>query len=240
MNKYYITGSSKGIGRGLVDSLLKKENNLITGISRTNDIDHERFDHVKMDLSDTETLAQEADRLFTLDQSFDQIILINNAGYLGEIKYLGDIPDRDFYKAYSINITAPAVLMNAFIRNFKDNKAAKKIINISSGAAQNAYDGWSEYCSSKAAIDMLSRVADMEREKRGYDITVVSLAPGVIETGMQEQIRSTSERDFSNVGRFHSLKENDQLLSTDEAAEKIIRFIEQIRPGQETVVDLRG
>lgn len=239
MNKYFVTGSSKGIGRGLVENLLKDINNSVTGISRTNAIEHERFTHIEMDLGDIESLVIRVDDFYKLDNSYEKIILINNAGYLGEIKYIGDIPDKDFYHAYNINITAPAILMNAFIRNFRDNEAEKKIINISSGAAKVPYDGWSEYCSSKAAIDMLSRVANVERDKRGYDFTIVSLAPGVIETDMQEQIRGTSKKDFSNVDRFHTLKKNNELQSPDEAARKIIRFIEKASPHQEPVVDIR-
>ena len=58
MNYYFITGSSKGLGRSLTELLLNDENNFIYGISRTNNINHEQFQHLKIDLTDLDAVKQ--------------------------------------------------------------------------------------------------------------------------------------------------------------------------------------
>ena len=156
------------------------------------------------------------------------MVLINNAGYLGNVKYLGDLDNEDFVHPFHVNLTAAAILSNAFIRKYGSHPIKKIILNISSGASRKAYDGWSGYCSSKAGLDLFSRVMALENEKRGGNLRVVSLAPGIIDTEMQKQVRNVSSRDFSSVDRFHAMKENNQLLSPVQAARQIIRFLEEL------------
>ncbi len=238
MDKYIITGSGRGLGKALAEEVLKRTGVTVTGISRTNMIQHENFCHQSIDLSDIDNLIKQVGQIFDVDQHYDRLLLINNAGYLGEIGYLGELPDEDIARAYRINSIAPAILMNAFIRAYREHKANKIIVNISSGAAKHPYDGWSSYCSTKAGIDMLSEVAALENDIRKTGVRVISIAPGIIETGMQEQIRKTGKRNFSKVDRFRALKENQQLQSPTEAASKIIGFINEIQNHKGAIHDI--
>jgi benzil reductase ((S)-benzoin forming) len=239
MNKFYITGSSSGLGKALVEILLLNEGNHVTGISRTNNLQHSRFSHITIDLSAPRELSRQVGSIWESPEDYKKIYLINNAGYLGPIKYMGDLDEEELINAYHVNLIAPAILINSFVRKYRDYKGEKFILNISSGASRKAYDGWSGYCSSKAALDMLSRVGAAENEIRGYGFRIISLAPGIIDTAMQHQIRNTSEKDFSRKDRFVKLKEEKQLLSADQAAQNIIRFLENTELHQEVVQDIR-
>jgi benzil reductase ((S)-benzoin forming) len=239
VNKYYITGSSSGLGRALVDILILNENNRITGISRSNDLEHPCFTHCSIDFFNPQELVRQVDSIFEDLEDFDHVYLINNAGYLGPIKYLGEMKDEEFERIYHVNLVAPAILSNAFIRKYKHFKGGKLLLNISSGASTKPYDGWAGYCSSKAALEMLSKVVAIENEIRGYDFKVISLAPGVIDTDMQQQVRNTSPSDFSNKERFVRLKDENKLLSPEQAAQNIIRFLGNTDLHQEVVQDIR-
>ncbi len=239
MRKFYVTGSSKGLGQAITELLLEETDVDVTGISRTNSLEHTRFTHIPFDLEDVDNLAGIADRLFTHHPGFEEVVLINNAGYLGDIQYVGDLDHQEFIKVMNVNITAPAILINAFIRNLRDYEGKKVIINIGSGAGRHPYDGWSAYCTSKAAIDMISEVADMETGIRGIDFRIVSLAPGPVDTGMQDIVRSTPIENFSQINRFIALKESGQLPTVHETAMKILSFIDRIDEFEGPVQDIR-
>jgi benzil reductase ((S)-benzoin forming) len=239
MNQYIITGSSRGLGKALVNVILQNSENRVRGISRSNDLIHPRFTHLQIDLNRPPDLIQQLDSIFNLEDDLEKVVLINNAGYLGPVKYLGDIEEDEFIRIYHVNLAAPAILSNAFIRRNRNRQGKNILLNISSGAAKSPYDGWSGYCSSKAGLDMLSKVAAMENEKREGNIRVISLAPGVIDTSMQLQIRNTAPEDFSSVERFHVLKVNNQLLSPEKAARQIVQFLEEVDKHPEVIQDIR-
>lgn len=236
---YFITGTSRGIGYALARILLKDERNRVVGISRSNSLHHERFRHVPLDLGHIDHVSEVADDLFEDVGNAESIVLINNAGYLGNIRYLGDIHHSEIINVIKTNVIAPAILMNAFIRSLKDKNGRKIIINTGSGAGRNPYDGWGAYCASKAAIDMFSSVADMENGIRKGGFRIVSLTPGPVDTVMQDSVRSVDISDFSQKEKFIQLKESGNLLTAHEAAEKILTFISKIDHYREPVLDIR-
>ena len=105
--------------------------------------------------------------------------------------------------AIALNLTAPMILSNAFIMKLKDFEGTKRIVNISSGAGRNAYEGWGTYCTTKAGLDHFSRVVALEQENAEYPVDIVSIAPGIIDTGMQETIRGSKEEAFPLLDQFH-------------------------------------
>jgi len=239
MRKFFVTGSSKGLGLAITNLLLQETDVEVTGISRNNSLVHDRYEYIQLNLEDVYDLAKQADGLFNGLSDFEEIILINNAGYLGDIQYLGEIDHQEFIKVMNVNVTAPAILMNAFIRNFGNTDAKNVIVNIGSGAGRHPYDGWGAYCSSKAALDMLSEVADLENDLRGKGFRIVSLAPGPVDTGMQNIVRSTAVEDFSQLHKFIALKESGQLPTVEETAGKILSFIAEIDQFEGSIQDIR-
>lgn len=239
MHFYFITGSSKGIGLAIVKSLLQNKNAFVVGFSRTNEFKHDRFKHIEVDFSDINHLKENAEGYFQTEVDAESITLVNNAGTLGEVGYIGELDNHSLPLIYNVNLIAPVLLMNTFIKKFKNSTANLLILNISSGAGGYPVDGWSGYCATKSAINMISEVVSKEQEIRESKIKIFSVAPGVVDTDMQEKIRNTSNERFSGVEKFINFKNNKALVSTEQAAEKLVRIL--INPGKykDVLLDIR-
>lgn len=238
MTLYYISGSSRGIGKSLVELLLKEKDNHIVGFSRSKSIKHERFRHYPLDLNN----LQDVDKVdFSLpSQNFNKVVLVNNAGVLGEIKHVGQLKTSSIEEMFKVNLIAPAILMNHFMGDLKSFTGEKLILNISSGASKSVYDGWAGYCSSKAGIDMFSRVIADEQQKESTGVRVFSVAPGVVDTAMQDQIRTSDKTSFSNLDRFVELKKSGSLSSSEVAAKKLKYILDHPDQFSEIVIDVRN
>ncbi|WP_434779653.1 SDR family NAD(P)-dependent oxidoreductase [Neisseria sp. Ec49-e6-T10] len=235
-----ITGVSSGLGKELAKQCLMAGAQVF-GVSRTCPDDivfkHEKFVHKAVDLSasfNANGLIQEALAVFAQDEHISQLLLINNAGTVEPIALSGHYPNGAVEKSFFLNSVAPILLVNAFVSALGSDTPAK-IVNISSGAATTAYSGWGVYCATKAALNQFSEVVALEHQH----IKIVSLAPGVVDTGMQQKIRYQSEQDFPNVERFITLHEEGQLSRSDVAAQKILNFIHSKAFGQKVNVDIR-
>ena len=222
MNYYFITGSSSGIGKAIVDELLKYPNNKVIGLSRTNTHGDKQFEYYKCDLSKGADVK--AFKFENIERA-ERIILINNAGDIGEIAYVGQQSDDNIIASSMVNFTSAAVLMNKFISVYQNFEGEKIIINVSSGAADSAYDGWANYCSAKAALNMFTRVIHEEQLGQNYPVQAYAIAPGVVDTSMQDIIRDVEERSFSRIEKFRALKENNELYQAHDVAEQIIALI---------------
>lgn len=221
MNYFFITGSSKGIGKAITELLLEDDDNHVVGIARSAAISHDRYTHVSLDLSDADTVSSiEFDPI----QEADRIVLLNNAGALGTVDHYGKLTDEMITHTLNLNLLTPALLMNKFIAAYQDVVAEKVIINVTSGAAQSAYDGWANYCTAKAGLDMLTRVVAQEQElsDSSYPFTVLAVAPGVVDTQMQTQIRSVDVAGFSRKQKFIDLKEQQALYDASAVAQKYL------------------
>ena len=115
--------------------------------------------------------------------------------------------------------------MNKFISVYQNFEGEKIIINVSSGAADSAYDGWANYCSAKAALNMFTRVIHEEQLGQNYPVQAYAIAPGVVDTSMQDIIRDVEEGSFSRIEKFRALKENNELYQAHDVAEQIIALI---------------
>jgi benzil reductase ((S)-benzoin forming) len=237
MNYYYITGTSRGIGKATAEKLLDNENNTVIGIARSQSIQHSRYRHVVLDLN-----MLEAVQSYQFEQYPDaeRIVLINNSGVLGDVNHIGKLDSQKIVSAYNINLIAPSILINSFVEAYKQSKAEKIIINISSGAARHVVKSWSTYCSTKAGLEMYAKVLSEELVEAGSkDIKVFSIAPGIIDTEMQTEIRSIPDENFSGKPKFVSLKENNELTSPEEVADNLVKVIEHPENYPEVVMDFR-
>jgi benzil reductase ((S)-benzoin forming) len=231
MKKIYITGTSSGIGLALANVFLEKGFE-VEGMARRNVIAHPKYIHHKLDLSDLNKVDAFG---FSFTPELEEIILINNAGWLGEVKPVGELQNENIQRINDINITAPFILINSFLSHLKGFKGKKTIINISSGAAQHPIKSWGGYCASKAAIDMFSRVIKEEHP----EIAVMSIAPGVVDTAMQKAIRKVPAEHFEDSARFHEMHNSGELRSSDDVAEQIVDLIENKEKALGTVFSLR-
>ncbi|MCH7415800.1 SDR family NAD(P)-dependent oxidoreductase [Belliella sp. R4-6] len=237
---FIITGSSKGIGKALVEMLSLNSENQVIGISRSEvKSKSSTFKNIPLDLNNFDLIRQSFDEIF-VEGGFDKIVLINNAGWIGQIEHFGKLKSKNIRDIFNINTIAPALLMNEFVHRYADLKNSDRIVvNITSGAATKAIDGWSGYSASKAALNMMTETAQREAEINKTGIKFYALAPGVVDTDMQSDIRASSKDSFTSLQKFLDLKKNSQLNTASEVVEKILFLIENPNLFSEVIQDVR-
>lgn len=237
MNYCFITGTSTGLGKAIAELLLKENNTTVHGFSRKQSIKHKRYIHHTVDFTEFSQIEQIK---FQITDNCEKAILINNAGIIGDIKRNGNINNQLINKTFTVNTIAPAILCNQFLQAVLPRKISGLIINISSGAASHPIASWSAYCASKAALDMYSRVVQEElNEQNIKHIKVFSVYPGIIDTPMQEFIRSSNENDFSSKNRFIQYKKEGNLTSPELTARKILGIFTGNKLINDVVIDIR-
>ncbi len=236
MNCYFITGSSRGLGKSLVQELLKNNNNVIYGLSRTNPINEDAFYYIHIDLSDIDAVKSFR---FPEVKEIDKLILINNAGVIGNIASVGHKISESIVNTFNINVVAPSLLINQFINQYQNFEGEKIIINISSGAGRHSISSWADYCASKSALDMFSLVVADEQKEQKYPIKILSIAPGVLDSQMQDEIRLVNKNDFPQLEYFVNLKKEGLLSSTEEVAVKLLNLINDLDQQMDVLMDVR-
>ncbi|WBX74523.1 SDR family NAD(P)-dependent oxidoreductase [Tenacibaculum pacificus] len=239
MNIIIITGGSKGIGKALTKKYAS-ENYQVISLARTSS-EIKNVQHISVDLSDIKVTENIFNTLLTtiINQKITSITLVNNAGRLGKIADLENLEANDISKSIQLNITMPLILSSLFTKKTQYLTCKKQIINISSGAAKKPYQGWSVYCSSKSAIDMMTKTIASEQSEIENGVKCVSIYPGVVATNMQNQIRNTKETDFKNVQRFIDLMKNKELYSTDFVANTIYKIDTENQLKNGDIIDIR-
>ena len=152
--------------------------------------------------------------------------------------FAGEVDPEAYTRSVLLNSAAPQVLGDAFLRASARTEARCELVMIGSGAANNPYAGWSAYCAGKAAADHWVRTAAVEQDRRGGRVRLLSVAPGVVATPMQEEIRATAERDFPDVERFVAMEREGALRDPKVVAEELWALLdEDLANG--SVLDLR-
>lgn len=250
MHIYIITGTSRGIGEAIAGALLDPNHHLLC-LSRNSNpslVEAARqkaspLTEYSLDLSHTAGIVpwtQETLKNYK-PEDLDSITLIQNAAALKPVQLVGqNIQEGALSHGVQVNLLAPMLMTEAFVAVTQDWTIPKKILNISSGAARRPVAAWSMYCSTKAALDMHSRCLATEQELQDHPIKVVSLAPGTVDTAMQDHLREQSKEVFPGVQRFLDLKKNDQLWSAEFVAGEIVKFLTDPGFGNETLMDIRN
>lgn len=109
--------------------------------------------------------------------------LVNNAGILGPIGPLSQADVDGYRQNWAVNVLGPVTMVREAIPHLRQTKG--RVVNVSSGAAVHAIEGWGAYCLAKGAVNQLTRMIAAEEP----DITAISFRPGVVDTEMQATIR---------------------------------------------------
>lgn len=215
-----ITGTSSGIGKAIAEFYLGQGQRVI-GIGRRHTISDAHYTAVNCDLSDLQAVESLDLRAFVTGD----VLLINNAGILGNVQRLSDQQQPDIANVLAVNTVAPTMLMHHVARLCGDDHALT-VVNISSGAAHRAIPSWSSYCASKAALEMVSETFYREELEKGRPTKVYAVSPGVVDTPMQALIRSVDPDDFAASATFHAYKEQDALASPATVARKLNHLLQ--------------
>ena len=226
----FITGVSSGIGLACTRFFLECGYHVV-GIGRRSDIQAANFTFIALDLSNTNEVM---DFQFPFVET-DEIILLNNAGVIGEIAPSWEQSQDNFRNVLHVNSVSPVILCQSFVKKFDSGL----ILNISSGAANRPIKGWSAYCASKATLDMFSLTIQEELNFYQKNVIVKSIAPGVVDTVMQEQIRLANPESFPDSQNFHSLYKDNQLETPLTVAKKLDYVINNYQQFPETIFSLR-
>ena len=216
-----ITGGSKGLGKGLVDTYLENDWE-VREFSRSGNSPN----HISCDFSDAEKctaiLNDEFSSLST--EKWSEIVLINNVGMLHPIGPVDMFEPVEWNTHLQVNINACVIATGLFVQQFSEHTVSKQVANISSGAATSPYYGWSLYCASKAAMESFTACVALEQVRYTNPVTAFIVIPGVIDTQMQGQIRDQDKKAFPDLDTFLQLKEDGQLQSPEKVANAVYKI----------------
>lgn len=244
-----LTGASRGLGAAMADQLLNPQAHLIC-ISRSSNKGlaalarqtGATLEQWSMDLADGAAVAQRLAQWLAAQDStrFTQATLINNAGVISALVPLRAADPAELARALRVGLEAPLQLSAVFLAGTRQWSATRRLLNISSGLGRRAMASSSAYCAAKAGMDHFTRCIAMEEANQPNGAKVCSLAPGVIDTGMQDQLRAADPSQFPDHASFEGLHAQGQLSSVADAARKVLAFLNRPDFGKEPIGDVRS
>jgi benzil reductase ((S)-benzoin forming) len=231
-----LSGASSGIGLAMARSVPWPGSRVID-ISRRG---APGLEHLAVDLADPGQWERVGSFFAREIGGFagERVVFVHSAGTLEPIGFTGEVDAEAYRRSVLLNAACPQVLGDAFLRAARETRAECRLVLITSGAAHSVYPGWSAYGAGKAAVDQWVRTAGAEQARRGGRVRVLAVAPGIVATAMQEQIRVTPARDFPDVARFVEYFESGELREPAEVAAEIWALLERELPNG-AVIDLR-
>ena len=244
-----LTGASRGMGLAMAQQLLHAGHDLLCISRKPSDTLTElaarlarKCEQWPQDLGRAEAAAARLSTWLQEQEPADiaSVTLINNAGLIPHIAPVGEIAAAALAEAMRVDLEAPMLLTGAFLGATRGWKAQRKVLNISSGLGRRAMASQAAYCAAKAGMDHFTRCVALEQALQANGAKVCSLAPGVIDTDMQVQLRSADAGSFPDVGNFQGLKDKGALTSPEDAARNVLAFLARADFGREPVADVRG
>lgn len=245
---YILTGASRGMGLAIAQQLLGADHGLLCIARQTNPVLSEQAKQQGCKLEqwprDLEHGAEVAAQLAQwLDQQapavFASATLINNAGVMPHIAPVSDTDPTSLVRSLRVNLEAPMLLTGAFLQATQNWNLPRKVLQISSGLGRRAMASQAGYCAAKAGLDHFTRCLALEEALKPQGAKVCSLAPGVIDTDMQVQLRGANAADFPDQQGFIDLQRQGQLASPADAAARVLAYLARADFGSAPVGDVR-
>lgn len=240
MTLHVLTGASRGLGAAMLIRLLRDGHHVVAaarGPAPELPGHSGRLDWTRLDLGD---LAAARDWVIrAVGQCEPQpAVLILNAGSLEPLGSVASLRPDAVEAHLRVNLASPMLVTAGFLEATRDWPAPRRILAVSSGAGRRGVSHWSAYCSSKAGLDNFVRSLNAELSgPAGASVRAVSLAPGVLDTAMQQTIRSL---DAPDQERFRVLHAEGRLTSPDDAAGAILAYLEREDFGAIEIDDIRN
>ena len=253
---FILTGASRGMGLAMAQQLLQPGHTLICMARNT----HApltvaapagaTLEQWPVDLSDASRAAGQLHAWLAGQDAgrYASATLINNAGVILRIAPLSactsaqDMAEQA--RALRVGLEAPMLLTAAFLGATEawsqpPHGATRKVLNISSGLGRRAIASQAAYCAAKAGMDHFTRCVALDEAAKAHGAKVCSLAPGVIDTDMQVQLRGASASNFPDVQNFAALKTRGMLTSPAAAAARVLAWLARADFGSNPVADVR-
>jgi benzil reductase ((S)-benzoin forming) len=239
-----LTGASRGLGAAMGEQLLKHGHRLVTLSRHTAGlwvVEGSDLEQWAMDLADPAPAAMRLEQWLTTQNPLGlaSATLINNAAALSTPVPLEHQSSDELSRAMRVGLEAPLLLSAAFLRATAGWKVPRKLLFISSGLGRRAMAGAAAYCAIKAGMDHLARSVALEQQALPNGARAVSLAPGVIDTDMQVQLRGADPALFPAQANFAALKNEGKLDSPAQAATKVLAYLARPDFGSNPVADVR-
>jgi benzil reductase ((S)-benzoin forming) len=243
-----LTGASRGMGLAMAQRRIAAGHDLLCLSRKTSEAlaaqaatAGVRCEQWPQDLAQAEAAAARLEAWLRAQDraAIASVTLINNAGMLPHIAPLDAIPAAQLAQAMRVDLEAPMLLTGAFLRATTDWTQPRKVLNISSGLGRRAMAAQAAYCAAKAGMDHFSRCVALEQAALPHGARICSLAPGVIDTDMQVQLRGADAASFPDRGNFVGLKEKGVLSSPADAAARVLAWLDRPDFGTNPVADVR-
>ncbi|PFA68676.1 short-chain dehydrogenase [Bacillus sp. AFS015802] len=234
MDYAIVTGATRGLGESVarlfidkgigVLNISRSENDSLQKLAREKEV---AYEFLSCDLSQpdqTEAVFREAGRK-VFGSEAKRIYVVQNAGVVNPINPSGEVDNGALETSVHVNLLAPMIATNELIKAAKGSDAKMIMVNISSGAGSRPVYGWSTYCATKAGINMLTETVSVELTHKHSRHQVIAFSPGVMDTDMQGEIRSSSKEAFADVESFQRYKEEGMLRSTDTVANALLNLV---------------
>lgn len=216
-----ISGNSSGLGLGLTRVLLE-QGARVYGMSRRGCPEPGVAGDEQVDLSDFDATAAAMERLLAAVDALDLVVL--NAGLLGHMQRMQDAAMDELRLLMDVNTFANKVILDALLRH---EVRVGQIVAISSGAAVSGHAGWSGYSLSKAALNMLMQLYAHEFPE---STAVNALAPGLVDTSMQDYLCEQADRDrFPVLQRLKAARGTADMPDPETAGHAILDVLPRLR-----------
>jgi NAD(P)-dependent dehydrogenase (short-subunit alcohol dehydrogenase family) len=245
---YILTGASRGMGLAIAEQLLARQNQLLCVSRQANTAlaIHAKAQGCSLtqrcaDLAEPSSIAGELFAwLSALDpKALSSATLINNAGMIPPLVPMRTADALDTARALRVGLEAPMLLTTAFLKATRGLSVPRKVLNISSGLGRRPMASQAAYCAAKAGMDHFTRCLALDEASQPNGAKVCALAPGVIDTDMQTQLRGAELNDFPDRVGFEHLKQSGQLTSAHDAAARVLAWLNRPDFGQNPVADVR-
>lgn len=245
---YILTGGSRGMGLAMARQILSQGHQLLSIARQSNadlaahaDAHQAQLTQWQFDLAAPHAAAQQLQQWLDAAQvnDFERVVLINNAGVIPPIAPLAHSDWHAISQALRVGLEAPMLLTSAFLQATENWRIPRQVLNISSGLGRRAIASQATYCAAKAGMDNFSLSVALDEAAQPNGAKICSLAPGVIDTDMQVQLRSASQEAFPDVGRFAQLKASGSLTSPEEAAARVLAWLDRPDFGNPVIADVR-
>ena len=245
---FILTGASRGMGLAMAEQLLSPQHVLWCISRHTNsalaaqaDQSGASLEQRTLDLQHPLLAASALTQWLkeASSQRFTSATLINNAGTIPAIAPLSGSDPTELSQALRVGLEAPMLLTSAFLKATHAWGVPRRVLNISSGLGRRPMASQAAYCAAKAGMDHFTRCLALDEALQTNGAKVCSLAPGVIDTDMQIQLRTANPADFPDQANFHRLKDGGQLSTPCDAAKQVLAFLFRPEFGATPVADVR-